>query len=157
MSSILHSLGAGAHWLYTWVYAHLASVGISAVVTVIGGLIMWFLGFRKAKLSNEKLALEIGHIRVDTKRLELEIQKLTDEREQRESTKKLSDLSDTIFNLAKERKKTSGRGDAIVVTEAELSVTLKQPLDAINKALRTLQDQERARYAPGFESWIVLV
>ncbi|SRR5713226_7807466 len=64
MSSIWHVIEAVVRWLY----AHLASVGISAVVTAIGGAVMWFLGFRKAKLNNQKLALEIDHIKIDTKR-----------------------------------------------------------------------------------------
>jgi hypothetical protein len=140
-----HFIGAALHWLY----AHLASVGISAGVTAIGGAVMWFLGFRKAKLNNQKLALEIDHIKVDTKRLELEVERLTAEQGQREQSKKLSELSERILQYAKESIRLKRLAGAIALSEASLCAQLKESPEAVNKALRALADQRMTRHSPG--------
>jgi len=149
MSAIWHAIEAAFHW----VYAHLAQVGISAVVTTIGGAIMWLLGFRKAKLNNQKLALEIEHIKVDTQKLTLEVQQLGEDREQRNAAKRIESLADHIRDFVREKK----IGDAIGITEIELSEQLGEPPEAINKALLLLQRHygNSVRYDPAFQSWIL--
>ena len=140
-----HFIGAALHWLY----AHLASVGISAVVTAIGGAVMWLLGFRKAKLNNQKLTLEIDHIKVDTKRLELEVERLTAEQAQREHSAKLSDLSERILKYAKEGIRRNRLAGAIALSEDSLCSEFKETPEAVNKALRALADQRMTRHSPG--------
>jgi hypothetical protein len=145
MSSILHVLGAVVRWLY----AHLAAVGISAVFTAIGGVIMWGLGFRKAKLSNEKLRLEIDHIKIDTDRLRLEVDKLTAEQAQRAQVQKLSALTDQLIAFAKERKRQNQTGSAVAFTEQYLCSEMKESPEAITKALHVLLDRHLTKHSPG--------
>ena len=144
MSAIWHFIGRVAYWLYE----HLAQVGISAVVTAIGGAVMWFLGFRKTKL-------EIDHIKADTKRIELEVEKLTAERAQREQSRKLSDLSERILKYAKERIRTLKLAGAIALNETSLCAELKESPDAINRALRILLEKQLTKHSPGGDgTWI---
>src|SRR5579863_5741651 len=110
-----HFIGTASHWLY----AHLASLGISIVVTTIGGAVMWFLGFRKARL-------EIDRIKVDTKRIELEIERLTAEKAEREQSQTISALSEKIIAFAKEQKRASRTGSAVAFPEQLLCAQLKE-------------------------------
>lgn len=138
MLAIWHVIEAVGRWLY----AHLASVGISVAVTTIGGAVMWFLGFRKARL-------EINRIKVDTKRIELEVERLTAEKTEREQAQKLSVLGERILAFAKEQKRLAGTGSAIAMAEHSLCAELKEPPEIVNRALRLLSDKRLTKYSPG--------
>jgi len=154
MSSVWHAIGTAAHWLY----AHLAAMGISAVLLAIYGVAMKFLGGRKAILEVDKLRLEIEHIKIDTQKLQLEVQKLNEEKEQHDSAKRIDGLSVRIFDCAREKKAKNRTSDAVTFTEQELSEQLKESRESIGRALRLLQGQhgqQRIRYEPGFETWVL--
>jgi len=154
MSSVWSLIGAAVHWLY----AHLAALGISTVVTATGGLAMWFLGLRKAALSNQKLALEIDHLRVDTKRIDLEVQRLTDERVQREAAMKVADLAERIVELAKQGTKENPHwGSSAPFSEESICADLSESPEAIARAFQTLKAQGRASYRGQIQTWIVKV
>jgi len=154
MSSIWHFIEAAGHWLY----AHLAALGISTVVTAIGGAAMWFLGFRKARLSNQKLALEIDHIRIDTRRIDLEVQRLTDEKAHREATAKVINLTERIVGLAKERTRQNPTwGSSAPFREVQLCSELNESPEAIAGAFQALKAQGRASYRGQAQTWIVKV
>ncbi len=139
-----HFIGAVAHWLY----AHLASLGISIVVTTIGGAVMWFLGFRKARL-------EIDRIKVDTKRIELEVERLTAEKTQREQSQKLLDLGEKILAYAKEQKRRFRTGGAVAFAEQLLCSQMNESPETVNLALRLLLDKHLTKYSPmGDGTWI---
>jgi hypothetical protein len=153
MSSFWHLIGTAVHWLY----AHLAALGISTVVTAIGGAAMWFLGFRKARLSNQKLALEIDHIKTETRKLELEVIKLTEESGERERARKLGNLKDRIIELAKEYIMMHPTMGAAPFSEQKLCSELNESHESIAKALNTLRDQGRARFESMAQTWIITV
>ena len=133
-----HFFGTAGHWLYS----HLASLGISIVVTTVGGVIMWFLGFRKARL-------EIDRIKIDTKRIELEVERLAAEKAEREKAQMLSALSERIIVFAKEQIRQAQTGGAIAVTEEFLYSRLKESPEAVNRALRLLSEKQLTKYSPG--------
>jgi hypothetical protein len=151
MLPVWHTIVAAFHWLH----AHLASVGISAVVTGIGGGIMWALGFRKARLGNQKLALEIDHLRIDTQRIDLEVQRLREEKIQREAAKSTADLSERIIELAKMRIKRSPNTGGAPFSEEQLCTELAASKEAIKQAVCTLEAQGHASYKNQFEIWII--
>ncbi|MGA9978327.1 MAG: hypothetical protein WBQ08_06820 [Candidatus Sulfotelmatobacter sp.] len=117
-------------------------MGISIVVTTIGGVVMWFLGFRKARL-------EINRIRIDTKRIELEVERLTAEKAAREQAQNVFALSERILTLAKERKRQSGTGSAVAFYEQSLCSDLKESAESVNKALLALREKRLTKYSPG--------
>ena len=119
---------------------------------------MWFLGFRKAKLNNEKLVLEIDHIKLDTQRLELEIKRLNEEKEQRDAAKRIESLCGRILDYAKKTKAENGSSDAVAFSEQQLSEQLKESVDAIGQALILLQGkygQRQICYEADFGTWVL--
>jgi hypothetical protein len=154
MALVLHVFSAAFHWLLP----HLATVGISTAVTATGGGIMWALGFRKAKLSNQKLSLEIEHLRIDTQRIDLEVQRLAEEKTQRDAAKNVAVLSDRIIELAKEcTKKNPTFGSSAPFSEEQLCSELKESQESIAKAIQTLKAQGRASYRGQTQTWIIKV
>ena len=147
MALVLHFFSAAFHWLHT----HLAAVGISVVVTAMGGLIMWPLVFRKTRL-------EIEHLRVDTKRIELEVQRLTEEKAERDATKNVANLTERIVELAKTYTKANPTwGSSAPFSEQQLCSELSESSEAIAKALQTLKSQSRANYRGDRQTWTIKV
>jgi hypothetical protein len=147
MAPVWHVFVAAFHWLLP----HLATVGISVVVVAIGGVIMWALIFRKTQL-------EIAHLKVDTKRIELEVQRLTEEKIERENGKKRADLTERIVELAKTYTVANTTwGSSAPFSEQQLCSELSESPEAIAKALQTLKTQDRATYRGDRKIWIVRV
>jgi len=111
---------------------------------------MWPLILRKTRL-------EIEHLRLDTKRLELEVQKLADEKTQRETAINVADLTERIVGLAKEYTKTHINTAAAPFSEEQLCIELNEPPGVIEKALGTLKAHGRATYQSQFRTWIIKV
>ncbi len=137
--------------IFHWLHANLASVGISVVVAATGGVIMWPLILRKTRL-------EIEHLKVDTKRIELEVQRLTEEKIQRETGKKVADLTERIVELAKKyTKENPNWGSSAPFSEEQLCSDLSESQEAIAKALQTLRTQNRANYHGQKQTWVIKI
>jgi len=147
MPSVWHAIVAVSHWLY----AHLASIGITVVVTAIGGCIMWPLILRKTRL-------EIEHLKLDTQRLEFEVQRLADEKMQREAARNVASLSERIIELAKQyTKKNPGWGSSAPFDEEQFCSELSESQEAIVTALKVLQSNGHAEYKGQLKRWIIKV
>jgi hypothetical protein len=136
------------NWAH-WIYSRLAAVGISAVVTAAGGVIMWYFGFRKARLDNEKLALEL-------QRLRMELQKLSADEVHQAEERRAAAVSSRIFELARERKQKAHYPGNILLREGELAKTLEEPAAIVRMALLGLRDKGFVRYHSSSDSWLVL-
>jgi len=133
----------------------MAAVSISTAITGIGGVIMWFLNLRKIRLSSAALALEIDHVRADTERIRLEIQKLTDEQTDRDANKADHALGERIVDLARGHLKRHPIGHSVPFSEEDLISQLNETPEAIRRALAVLREKERARFTSVTDSWII--
>ena len=147
MLPIWHAIVAGLHWLH----ANIAFVWVSAVLTAIGTGIMWPLILRKTRL-------EIEHLRLDTKRLELEVQKLADEKTQRDAAKTVASRCERIVGLAKEYTKRNPGWDRLLrLQKTHFVLELGESQEAIVTALKKLQSQGHAEYRGQLKRWIITV
>ena len=106
---------------------------------------MWFLGFRKAKLNNQKLALEIDHIKVDTRRIELEVQRLSEERESHAQQARIGELSERIRAFAAEEKiKQHAHSPSAALSEDYICHALNASKKDVVSALMILKGKELA-------------
>lgn len=132
-------------------------MGISAILLTIYGAAMKFLAGRKAALEINKLRLEIGHIKTDTEKLQLEVQKLNEEKEQRDAVKLLQGLSARILESARQKRVKNRNSDAVIFTEQELSELLSESLEVVGRALLILHGErgQNVRFDSSHHVWIL--
>jgi gas vesicle protein len=144
--------------VFGWLHAHPEWLGITAVITSVGGVVMWLLTYRNLRLNNRKLKLEIDHLKIDTKRIGLEVQRLTEEKTRQDAAGKLADLSERIVELAKKYTRDNPTwGSSAPLSEEQLCSELNESQEAIAKALQALKSQGRTSYRGQTQTWVVKV